>query len=73
MPNKDDVQKAESLAANLARGMSTPQWLLNNNGQFKVVRKPVFPHLGLEVLKEWLLKIGISFEGEFDTTGKRVL
>ena len=73
MPNLTDVEKAERLAANLARGTLKSFWVVRVIDHYFAIPKPNMTILCQAELKDTFLpRIGSSFESEFDSTGKRV-
>lgn len=69
MATKEQIEK---LATSLARGTGNPHWVVNNNGHYYAVKKPMFAGvLALAVLKHFLAGIGVQVLTEFDDTGLR--
>lgn len=66
-----DLKKAETLAANLARGTRTTRWVIRGERYFVPIA-PVLGELAEAVLKQWLPAIDCEFLGEYDTTGRKV-
>ena len=70
MPN-NEIDKAERLAQNLAKGTLRPHWVVRVRGHLFAVPKPVMSGLALAELKAFLRRIDSSFEAEFDENGRR--
>ena len=71
MPNLTDVEKAERLAVNLARGNIRHYWVVRVLNHYLAVPKPIMNDYTIFVLRQFLYKIGCAVEAEFDHTGKR--